>query len=286
MKIECGRLCGFCLGVNYTINKALEVLSNEDDIYCLGQIVHNERVIKSLEEKGMITVNNIDDVPDNSKLIIRAHGEEKDVFLAAKKRNIEIIDLTCGKIKVILKKIEREMNKSFIIIIGKKNHPETIGTLSYAGNNSSVVEDENDILITNEKLKKSRLSRVYIVSQTTFSSRKFDELITKIKNVFDCNINILVDKTICDVTEKRQKEIFELSSRVDKMIIIGGKNSSNTKELAKISKSKCKQSFLIQTKEDLKSIAFSLDDNIGIMAGASTPRESIDEVIDYLNTLC
>ncbi|MBQ7105775.1 MAG: 4-hydroxy-3-methylbut-2-enyl diphosphate reductase [Bacilli bacterium] len=285
MKIECGKLCGFCSGVNYTINKALEVLSNEDDIYCLGQIVHNERVIKSLEEKGMVTVNNIDDVPDNSKLIIRAHGEVKDVFFAAKKRNIEIIDLTCGKIKVILKKIEKEMDKSFIIIIGKKNHPETIGTLSYAGDNSSVVEDEDDILITNEKLKKSRLSRVYIVSQTTFSSRKFDELITKIKNVFDCNIDIVVDKTICDVTEKRQKEVFELSSRVDKMIIIGGKNSSNTKELAKISKNNCDQSFLVQTKEDLKNIVFSSEDNVGIMAGASTPREIIDEVIDYLNTL-
>lgn len=285
MKIECGKLCGFCSGVNYTINKALEVLSNEDDIYCLGQIVHNERVIKSLEEKGMVTVNNIDDVPDNSKLIIRAHGEVKDVFFAAKKRNIEIIDLTCGKIKVILKKIEKEMDKSFIIIIGKKNHPETIGTLSYAGDNSSVVEDEDDILITNEKLKKSRLSRVYIVSQTTFSSRKFDELITKIKNVFDYNIDIVVDKTICDVTEKRQKEVFELSSRVDKMIIIGGKNSSNTKELAKISKNNCDQSFLVQTKEDLKNIVFSSEDNVGIMAGASTPREIIDEVIDYLNTL-
>ncbi len=285
MKIECGKLCGFCSGVNYTINKALEVLSNEDDIYCLGQIVHNERVIKSLEEKGMVTVNNIDDVPDNSKLIIRAHGEVKDVFLVAKKRNIEIIDLTCGKIKVILKKIEKEMDKSFIIIIGKKNHPETIGTLSYAGDNSSVVEDEDDILITNEKLKKSRLSRVYIVSQTTFSSRKFDELITKIKNVFDCNIDIVVDKTICDVTEKRQKEVFELSSRVDKMIIIGGKNSSNTKELAKISKNNCDQSFLVQTKDDLKNIVFSSEDNVGIMAGASTPREIIDEVIDYLNTL-
>ena len=95
----------------------------------------------------------------------------------------------------------------------------------------------------------------------------------------------MVDKTICDVTEKRQKEVFELSSRVDKMIIIGGKNSSNTKELAKISKNNCDQSFLVQTKEDLKNIVFSSEDNIGIMAGASTPREIIDEVIDYLNTL-
>lgn len=283
MEIEYGKLSGFCAGVDYTVNKALDTLkNNKNKVYCLGQIVHNERVIKDLESKGMITVDDIHSIPNNSKVIFRAHGESKNIYKIAEDKNLEVIDLTCGKIRIIRKKIEKEKDDSFIIIIGKKNHPETIGTLSFSGDNSAIIEEENDINEVYDKFKKTSLKKIYIVSQTTYSSHEFDLLVEKIKELFDNNIEIKVDKTICDATEKRQKEVYEISKRVDKMIIIGGKNSSNTKELAKIAKQNCENSYLIQTVDDLNDILFSSNDKIGVVAGASTPKSSIDEVINYL----
>lgn len=286
MKVVCGKLCGFCAGVNYTINKALEILNTNEKIYCLGKIVHNEIVIKKLEDKGMITVDSIDDIPNNSKVIFRAHGEAKETYDKAKLKNIEIIDLTCGKIKIIRKKIEKEKDKSFILIIGKKDHPEIIGNFSYSGKNSSVIENINDISSAYEQYKKTHLKNIYIISQTTFSSQKFDELVKVIKTTFiDNNINIIIDKTICDATEKRQQEAYELSKNVDLMIIIGGKNSANTKELAKISEKNCSDYILIQNVDDLKNISFFNKNTVGVISGASTSKETVDEVVEYLKKL-
>lgn len=286
MKVVCGKLCGFCAGVNYTINKALEILNTNEKIYCLGKIVHNEIVIKKLEDRGMITVDSIDDIPNNSKVIFRAHGEAKETYDKAKLKNIEIIDLTCGKIKIIRKKIEKEKGKSFILIIGKKDHPEIIGNLSYSGKNSSVIENIKDISSAYEQYKKTHLKNIYIISQTTFSSQKFDELVKVIKTTFiDNNINIIIDKTICDATEKRQQEAYELSKNVDLMIIIGGKNSANTKELAKISEKNCSDYILIQNVDDLKNISFFNKNTVGVISGASTSKETVDEVVEYLKKL-
>lgn len=282
MEVICGKLSGFCVGVNYTINKALEILEKtKNKIYCLGEIIHNERVIKDLEDKGMITVHSIDEIPNNSKVIFRAHGEAKEIYDKAKNKNLEIIDLTCGKISVIRKKIEKEKDRSFILIIGKKNHPEIIGNLSYAGENSNIIENVNDISSVYKQYKKTNLNRVYVIAQTTFSSSKFDELVDILESTF-VDANLIIDKTICDATEKRQKETIELSKSVDKMIIIGGKHSSNTKELATIAEKNCSESFLVQTVEDLKNISFSSKDKIGIASGASTSQEAINEVVEYL----
>lgn len=282
MEVICGKLSGFCYGVNYTVNKAVEILEkNKDKIYCLGEMIHNEIVIKDLEDKGMITVCSIDEIPNNSKVIFRAHGEAKEIYDKAKNKNLEIIDLTCGKIRIIRKKIEKEKDKSFILIIGKKNHPEIIGNLSYAGENSNLIEDVNDVSSAYKQYKKTNMNRVYVVAQTTFSSSKFDELVKMLESTF-IDANLIIDKTICDATEKRQKETIELSKAVDKMIIIGGKHSSNTKELVMIAEKNCSESFLIQTVEDLKIISFSIKDKIGVISGASTSQEAINEVVEYL----
>ena len=125
MKIVIGKTSGFCNGVENTIKRAEDALSKEK-IYCLGEIVHNERVINDLENKGMITISNIDDAPNNSKVIIRAHGELKETYDKAKEKNIEVIDLTCGKIKAIRVKISKKVEEHYIIIVGKKNHPESL----------------------------------------------------------------------------------------------------------------------------------------------------------------
>ena len=281
MEIICGKLNGFCAGVNYTIKKATELLENTNEtIYCLGEIIHNERVIEELENKGMITINDINEAPNNSKVIFRAHGEAKEIYEIANSKNIKIFDLTCGKIKIIRNKIEKNKDDSFIIIIGKKNHPETIGNISFTKPFGSIIETIDDINSVYEEFKLSNLKKVYIIAQTTFSSKKYDEYVNIIQDTFK-DTKIIIDKTICDATENRQTEANELSKTVDKMIIIGGKHSSNTKELAKITEKNC-ETYLIQTIEDLKDCEFNETDKIGVISRASTPLNAIDEIIDYL----
>lgn len=281
MEILIGQYSGFCQGVCYTVKKALETVSVNDNVYCLGEIVHNERVIKDLEDKGMITVSSLDEVPNNSKVIFRAHGEQMKIYDEAEKKNLEVIDLTCGKIRIIRNKIIKQKDNSFIIIIGKKNHPETIGTFSYAGENASIIESEEDIINSLELVGNSHLKRIYVCAQTTFSSKLFDLYIDRLKELFDGEV--IFDKTICDATENRQNEVRELSYSVDKMIIVGGMKSSNTKELYLIAKEILDDVYLIQDINDIKDITFSSNDIIGIMAGASTPDDVVLEIVDYLN---
>lgn len=281
MEVIVGKTSGFCFGVDNAVKGAQKVIRDNGSVYCLGEIIHNEQVIKSLEDYGMITVDNLSDIPEGEKVIFRAHGEAKKVYEMAEKKNLKIFDFTCPKVKAIHMKVQREKENSFIIIIGKKNHPEIIGTKGFAGENSYVVESEDDILDAYMEYEKTNLGRVYVFSQTTFSSSKFDKIVEEIQTNF-YEADVFVDKTICDSTENRQQETRELSKKVNKMIIIGGKNSSNTKELAKVAEENCNQVYLVQTVDDLNGVEFSSEDKIGIMAGASTPRNSIEQIVDFL----
>ena len=282
MELIVGKYSGFCNGVKNTINKAVDSLNKNDIIYSLGDIVHNEIVINDLKNKGLIVVNNINDVPINSKVIIRAHGEEKNIYDEAKKKNIELIDLTCGKVKIIHQKIMNH-DDFFVIIIGKKIHPETIAHQSYS-KASYVIEDFDDINEAYNRFKLCGKKNVYIVAQTTFNGDLFDEIVKKIKKKF-IDANFMIEKTICNATTIRQMETKEIASKVDKMIVIGGKNSSNTKELEVISKNYCPIVYLIQTKNDLKKDMFNENDYIGIVAGASTPDMVINDVVKYLQSI-
>ena len=280
MKIIIGKTSGFCGGVKRTVNKTEELLKNEKDIYSLGDIVHNGRVIDNLSRMGLKVVSKKEDINDYSKVIIRAHGETLDTYNEFIKRNIEIYDLTCGKVKLIHKKIAKEASDNFVIIIGKKAHPEVIAHKSYA-NDVFVIENEDDIKDAFECFNKSSLQKVYIVCQTTFNEEKFNYLVKKMPNVF-INIPITIDNTICDATSKRQEETRALAKKVNAMIIIGGKNSSNTEELYIISKKYCSKTYKIETSEELHDISFNDSDTVGIMAGASTPDEVINEVYEFI----
>ena len=280
MNIVIGKYSGFCAGVNYTYNKAKEEIKN-GKTYCLGEIIHNEQVIKELEDLGMITVDKIEDIPNNSRVIFRAHGEPLKNYLYAKEHNLEVIDLTCGRVKLIHNKVSSKKDDSFILIIGKKSHPEIIGTLGFSGDNSYVIENDSDIIDALTKVKKSKINKVYIVSQTTFSSSLFDKLVNIIKDKFN-NIEIKIDKTICDATEKRQNEVLELSKNSNKMIVIGSKNSSNTKELFNIAINNCKDTYLVQDENDLSNIKFNKEDKVSVVAGASAPKYLIDSIVEKI----
>ena len=284
MEVVIGKMAGFCPGVASAVRRAGEALENNKTVYCLGELVHNKQVVESLESKGMITVESLDEVPEGATVIFRAHGEAKKVYDLAKTKNIDVIDLTCGKVLAIHKKVEKESDDSFIIIFGKKSHPEVIGTAGFAGENHYVVTSEDDILDAYMEYEKTDLGRVYVVAQTTISSSYFDSLAQEIEKEF-IEAEVIIDKTVCDATEIRQKETKEMAKNFSSMIIIGGKNSSNTKELVKIAEESCQNVFAIETVNEIKDIDFSGINSVGIMAGASTPKDSIIDVKEYLESI-
>lgn len=284
MEVVVGKLAGFCFGVNHAVVEANKLIDNEKNVYCLGEIVHNAQVIEKLEAKGMKTVESLDEVPDGSTVIFRAHGEAESVYKKAESKNLKVVDLTCGKVKAIHIKVSRNKVDSFIIIIGKKTHPEVIGIKGFAGENSFVIQSEDDIFDAYMEYEKTNLGKVFVVSQTTFSSARFDDIREEIETNF-CEAEVVVDKTICDATENRQLETRQLAKEIHKMVVIGGKNSSNTKELVNVAKEFTEDVYSVETVKDLENITINKDGKIAVMAGASTPKESIEDVKKYLENL-
>ncbi len=287
MELIIGKTAGFCFGVRNAVDKTYEQLkSNTQNLYCLGELVHNEKIVSDLDKNGVTTIDNIEDIPNNSNVIIRSHGVEPKVYDVAKEKNISIIDLTCPKVAKI-HEIANEFAKNgyYIMLTAENKHPETIGTKGFCGKNCTILENVEDIEGAIESFKKSNLSKILIVSQTTFSMEKFDSIVNKIKENINCKIEI--KNTICNATAMRQAETEELSKQVDLMIIIGGKNSANTKRLYDIACKNCNSAILIQNKDDkdFKETMKNKFNKIGIMAGASTPQESINDVIEYIKDI-
>ena len=206
MEVIVGKYAGFCPGVMNSVTKAQEAVDKYEELYCLGELIHNKTVVTELEEKGMKTVDDINEVPNNSVVIFRAHGVKESIYEDAKNRNLSVIDLTCAIVKNIHEKVSSAKSDSFIIITGDNLHPETIGTKDFAGNNSFVVSVEEDIEKAYEEFIKSNLNKIYVISQTTFSLKKFEELVSLIKNKFN-EYEIEINNSICKATELRQKEV-------------------------------------------------------------------------------
>lgn len=280
MEIIIGKNAGFCNGVDFTIKKANELLK-EGPIYCLGEIVHNKQVVQDLINRGMKTVKSIEEIPNHERVIFRAHGEPISTYKKAEEKGLKIEDLTCANVKVIHSKVQKAKKDAFIIVIGVKNHPETIGTIGFAGENSYIIENESDILDAYIKYEQTMLGRVFVISQTTFSSNKFNQLAKEIEINF-YETDVIIDKTICNSTENRQLEVAKMSENCDVMLIIGDENSSNTRKLFEISQENCQKVYYIQTVEDMRNIQFNKNNKVGIMAGASTPRYIIEDVKKYL----
>ncbi len=276
MEVIVGKLAGFCGGVINSVSKTEKLLNEIGSIYCLGELVHNKQVVDKLKSKGLEVIESLSEVEDGSKVIIRAHGVPDTVYEEAQNRNIELYDLTCPNVLRIHEEAKKYVNDNYyIILIAQKNHPEAIGTISFCGDNCSIVEDIDDIDNLNINLDK-----IAIISQTTISVVKFNEYVDILKNKY-VDKEILINNTICNATELRQKEVLELSTKVDAMVIIGGKNSSNTKKLYEIASKECSNTFIIEQLVDLEYDMREFN-VVGVMAGASTPKESINEVVDYL----
>lgn len=278
MEIIVGKTAGFCYGVKRAVEGAIEELKNNEDIFCLGEIVHNKQVINNLESKGMRFINFLEE--SKGITIIRAHGVPKETYKLAEKKNIRIKDFTCPNVLKIHDLAEEySKNGYYIFLCGSGSHPENIGTISYCGEKCSIIENEEYVHTALEEFCKSNFKKILLIAQTTYSLRRFENIKRKISSSLNSNIELVVKNTICRATELRQKETMELSKNVDYMIILGGKNSSNTKKLYEIAKEQCANSVCIETEVELNIEEIKDLSKIGIMAGASTPQESIDKVV-------
>lgn len=281
MEIILGKTSGFCHGVRNAVDNAKkEIEQSKETVYCLGELVHNKHVTNSLKEKGLIFIENIEEA--KGKTIIRAHGVTKETYKKAQELGIKLKDLTCPKVLKI-HDIAEEYSKNgyYIFLVGEANHPEIIGTFSFCGENSTIIEKISDLEQSIEKLKDKQFKKVLLIAQTTFNLRKFEEIAEKLKKELKA-IELKIMNTICLATELRQKETEELSQKVDLMLIIGGRKSSNTNKLYEISSKNCKNVIFAENIDDIDLNFVRQFEKIGVMAGASTPSQSIENIVNFI----
>ncbi len=278
MEIIVGKNAGICLVAQKAIDRMLEE-AKKDSVYCIGEIVHNRNVVESLEKVGINFIKKVEE--SKGTIIIGAHGVSKDIYESIKKTNKEVIDLTCPKVMNVKKIAEEYFEKGyFIIIFGKPNHSEVLGIKSIAKNECVNIANKDQVSETLNRIKDK--NRILIISQTTFSSAKFDEIVEEIKKQLKMDVILEVKKTVCSTTEIRQKETKEIAKKVNAMIIVGDKESSNTNELYSIACKYCDNTQFVLNAEELDFSLIKKDDKIGIMAGASTPKEDIYKIKNAL----
>lgn len=283
MRVITAKSAGFCFGVKRaveTVYKQLE-LETEKQIYTYGPIIHNEEVVKDLEERGVKVIRSEEELEKLTEglVIIRSHGVPKRICDMLEKRGVSYVDATCPFVKRIHKIVSEESERgSYIVIVGDPEHPEVQGIRGWAKDNVSVIQNA-------EEAQKFSLNscgnaipcrqKVCVVAQTTFNYNKFKDLVEIIS---EKGYDISVLNTICNATKERQTEARSIAEEVDAMIVIGDKHSSNTQKLFEICKKACNNTYYIQTLGDLNMNQLRSVETVGITAGASTPNNIIEEV--------
>lgn len=277
MKVELAKTAGFCFGVKRAVDVVYEQVEKRQNgkIYTYGPIIHNEEVIKDMENRGVKVLETLEELKTLKEgiVIIRSHGVPKSICDILEEQQITYVDATCPFVKKIHKIVSEESKKgSHIVIIGSSIHPEVEGIRGWAGEEVTVLqnrEEAENFQIQNKKQK------ICIVAQTTFNYNKFKDLVEIIsKKRYD----ISVLNTICNATKERQTEAKSIAKGVDAMIVIGDKHSSNTQKLFEICKKACNNTYYIQTLDDLDMNQLRSVETVGITAGASTPNNIIEEV--------
>ena len=276
MKVKLAKTAGFCFGVKRAVDTVYKELSRQENekIYTYGPIIHNEEVIKDMQRQGAIVLRTEEELDAVTKgtVIIRSHGVEKRIYDKLEAKQISVVDATCPYVKKIHNIVRKESEEGkFIIIIGNPDHPEVQGIRGWAGKDAAIIQNPEDI----EKLSIKNDKKVCVVSQTTFNYKKFQYLVEIIS---EKSYDIIVLNTICNATKERQTETRQIAEEADAMIVIGDKHSSNTQKLFEICAKACKDTYYIQTLDDLNLNQLRSVETVGITAGASTPNNIIEEV--------
>ncbi|MEI0562827.1 4-hydroxy-3-methylbut-2-enyl diphosphate reductase [Brachyspira pulli] len=274
MNVDIGKFAGFCDGVKHAVeNTFSQAAKSNDEIYVDGHLIHNPQTLDMLESSGVKTYEDDEDmsVLDGKTVIVRAHGISPERREALSSHAKKIVNLTCKYVAKIQGLVKKHSLLGYrVIVIGNPKHPEIIGVCGYADDVYVVYKDEDIDKLPNDNKK------ILIVAQTTLQKSIFDKYTNLIKEKYQ-NTEIIIKNTICEATEQRQNEVLEIAKRNDVVLVIGGSESSNTRNLYNIASS-IKPAFYVEYKEDLDNIDLSGYKNVGIMAGASTPDWLIEDV--------
>ncbi|OPF51653.1 4-hydroxy-3-methylbut-2-enyl diphosphate reductase [Clostridium baratii] len=276
-KVILAENAGFCFGVQRAVETSIDIKKKYNKkIYTLGPLIHNSDVVSFLEQNDIYAIDyeNINDLQEGDVVIIRSHGIPEAVFNDLKSRGLEVIDATCPFVTNIQKKVKKYSKEGYnIIIVGDENHPEVIGINGWCDNKATITK--------NGEFNKELSNKICAVSQTTEKKENWDKTLDAID---DGTREVLSFNTICSATEVRQKSADDLSKEVDAMIVIGGKNSSNTTKLYEIAKHNCENTIHIENSNELPKEYINNKNfkKIGITAGASTPDWIIREVINIM----
>lgn len=272
MEIKIAEYCGFCYGVKRAVEMAEKAAADRVNGATLGPLIHNPQFIAELEAKGIACKDDLDQFTAGETVIFRSHGVGPEVYEKAEAKQLNIIDATCPNVRMAQKKAFQAAQDGYLpIIVGEKNHPEVKSIKKWAGENAIVVEYLKDISEVPQKDKYA------VIIQTTFELRKFEEILAALQKEREGEYR--VERTICLATSQRQNAAMKLAGEVDAFIVIGGRNSANTRHLYELVASKCPKAYHIETAAELEQEMFRDCIKIGITAGASTPDRLIKEAI-------
>ena len=278
MEIRLAESAGFCFGVKRAVDKVYEQIETGKTIYTYGPIIHNEEVVRDLEQKGVRVIETKEELEQLTEgtVVIRSHGVSKDIYDILEQKGLECIDATCPFVKRIHRVVEKEsLAGKEIIVVGNPSHPEVQGIVGWCQGPVTVLETPEEAMEYTPKEGQN----LCIVAQTTYNYKKFQYIV----EIFEKKgYNNSVVNTICNATEERQTQARAIAKEADVMIVIGGKHSSNTRKLYEICSRECANTYFIQTLDDLHLELPKAVRLVGITAGASTPNKLIEEVQNYV----
>lgn len=275
MEILVAQHAGFCFGVERAVKIVKNAAEQSEHIYTLGPIIHNPQLVNELKNKGVEVANSTDCINDGSVVILRSHGVEKHEKNILENKNIKMIDAICPYVNKAHNEAVNLSNEGyFVVIFGEKDHPEVKGIASY-------IEGEFETISSPEEAELIPFKdKIGLVAQTTQEKAMFEKIGDILRK--RCK-DLKVSNTICNATTLRQNSAKKVAAEVEVMFVVGGKNSANTRRLYKICKHICNRTFHIETKEEIDKNLLIGVNRVGVTAGASTPKNIIDDVIEYLN---
>ena len=275
--IEVARYAGVCYGVERALGMAEKAAGEaRKPVNTLGPLIHNPLVVNDLERIGVGTASNVSEVEEGT-LIIRAHGVVPSVVEDARNRGLDVLDATCPYVKKVHNAAERLVREGYqLIVVGESGHPEVEGIMGHAGDDAHVVSVPGDL----DAIDLSR--KVGVVVQTTQTPGALADVVAELSKR---TMDLRVINTICSATQERQDSAAELARRVDAMIVVGGKNSGNTRRLAEICTAACPKTHHIEDASEIETAWFDGVSHIGVTAGASTPASHIERALVRMRSL-
>lgn len=278
MKVVRSQHAGACYGVQRALEIALGVLDDGKNASTLGPLIHNPQVVNDLDSKGLRVAESPDAV-DTDTVIIRSHGVTPQVRNTLDEAGLEVIDATCPHVaRAQQGAAELAEAGCRVLVVGEEGHPEVESLVAYAGENGAKV----DVVQSVGDLPGDLYDPIGVVVQTTQKRENLEAILDGLSSL---GLHPVLKDTICSATQRRQKAAAELAGQVDAMVVIGGRNSSNTTRLAEICADACARSFHVESADELDEADFAGCDTVGVTAGASTPKNQIDEVVECLESL-